>query len=55
MNTKSINAGTARAAALMSGNVPVALVNSVETVKLLKQGFHILARAADEVEAGAVL
>lgn len=47
---KVVNSGTARAAALMSGNVPVALVNSVETVKLLKQGFHILARAADEVE-----
>ena len=34
----------------MSGNVPVALVNSVETVKLVKQGFHILARAADDLE-----
>jgi ABC-type nitrate/sulfonate/bicarbonate transport system substrate-binding protein len=47
---KVINAGTARAAALMSGNVPVTLVNSVETVKLVKQGFHVLARAADELE-----
>lgn len=47
---KIINSGTARAAALMSGNVPVALVNSVETVKLVKQGFHVLARAADELE-----
>jgi ABC-type nitrate/sulfonate/bicarbonate transport system substrate-binding protein len=45
-----INAGTARAAALVSGNVPAALVNSVETVRLLKQGFHVLARAADELE-----
>jgi ABC-type nitrate/sulfonate/bicarbonate transport system substrate-binding protein len=41
---KIINSGTARAAALLSGNVPVALVNSVETVKLVKQGFHVLAR-----------
>ena len=47
---KIINSGTARAAALMSGNVPVALVNSVETVKLVKQGFHVLARASDEME-----
>jgi ABC-type nitrate/sulfonate/bicarbonate transport system substrate-binding protein len=47
---KVINSGTARAAALMSGNVPVTLVNSVETVKLVKQGFHVLARAADELE-----
>jgi ABC-type nitrate/sulfonate/bicarbonate transport system substrate-binding protein len=34
----------------MSGNVPVALVNSVETVKLVKQGFHVLARAGDELQ-----
>jgi ABC-type nitrate/sulfonate/bicarbonate transport system substrate-binding protein len=47
---KIINSGTARAAALMSGNVPVALVNSVETVKLVKQGFHVLARAGDELQ-----
>ncbi len=47
---KVINAGTARAAALASGNVPAALVNSVETVRLLKQGFHVLARATDELE-----
>src|SRR5437867_12484782 len=47
---KVINAGTARAAALASGNVPAALVNSVETVRLVKQGFHVLARATDELE-----
>jgi ABC-type nitrate/sulfonate/bicarbonate transport system substrate-binding protein len=47
---KVINVGTARAAALVSGNVPAALVNSVETVRLVKQGFHVLARAADELE-----
>jgi len=47
---KVINAGTARAAALVSGNVPAALVNSVETVRLVKQGFRVLARAADELE-----
>jgi len=47
---KVINAGTARAAALASGNVPAALINSVETVRLVKQGFHVLARATDELE-----
>ena len=47
---KVVNAGTARAAALSSGSVPVAMLNSVETVRLMKQGFHVLARAADELE-----
>jgi ABC-type nitrate/sulfonate/bicarbonate transport system substrate-binding protein len=45
-----VNAGTARAAALLSGTVPAALVNSVETVRLIKQGFHVLASATDELE-----
>lgn len=45
-----VNAGTARAAALASGTVPAAMLNSVETVRLVKQGFHVLARAADEIE-----
>jgi ABC-type nitrate/sulfonate/bicarbonate transport system substrate-binding protein len=47
---KVVNAGTARAAALAGGSVPVALLNSVETVRMMKQGFHVLARAADEIE-----
>jgi ABC-type nitrate/sulfonate/bicarbonate transport system substrate-binding protein len=47
---KVVNAGTARAAALAGGSVPAALLNSVETVRMLKQGFHVLARAADELE-----
>jgi ABC-type nitrate/sulfonate/bicarbonate transport system substrate-binding protein len=47
---KIVNAGTARAAALASGTVPAAMLNSVETVRLVKQGFHVLARAADEIE-----
>jgi ABC-type nitrate/sulfonate/bicarbonate transport system substrate-binding protein len=47
---KVVNAGTARAAALGSGSVPAALLNSVETVRMVKQGFHVLARAADELE-----
>jgi ABC-type nitrate/sulfonate/bicarbonate transport system substrate-binding protein len=47
---KVVNAGTARAAALSSGAVPAAMLNSVETVRLVKQGFHVLARSADELE-----
>jgi ABC-type nitrate/sulfonate/bicarbonate transport system substrate-binding protein len=47
---KVVNAGTARAAALSSGAVQVAMLNSVETVRMVKQGFHVLARAADELE-----
>jgi ABC-type nitrate/sulfonate/bicarbonate transport system substrate-binding protein len=43
---KVINAGTARAAALASGNVPTALVNSLETVRLVNRASR-LARAAD--------
>ena len=47
---KIVNVGTARAAALASGSVPATLVNSLETVRLVKQGFHVLLRAADEME-----
>ena len=47
---KIANVGTARAAALASGSVPAALVNSLETVRLVKQGFQVLLRAADEME-----
>jgi ABC-type nitrate/sulfonate/bicarbonate transport system substrate-binding protein len=47
---KVVNAGTARAAALSAGTVQVAILNSVETVRIVKQGFHVLARAADELE-----
>ena len=47
---KVVNAGTARAAALSSGAVQVAMLNSVETVRMLKQGFHVLAKAGDELE-----
>ena len=47
---KVVNAGTARAAALSSGTVQVAMLNSAETVRMMKQGFHALARAGDEIE-----
>ncbi|HWH77979.1 MAG TPA: ABC transporter substrate-binding protein, partial [Candidatus Binatus sp.] len=47
---KVVNAGTGRAAALAGGSVPAALLNSVETVRMVKQGYRVLARAADELE-----
>lgn len=47
---KVINAGTARAAALSSGTVQVAVLNSVETVRMVKAGFHVLGRASDDLE-----
>ncbi len=42
-----LNVGMARAASLMSGNVPAAVVNGVEAARLLKKDFHVLARAAE--------
>ena len=47
---KILNVGTARLGALISGNVPAAVLNGVETAKAVKQGFRPLARAADEIE-----
>jgi len=47
---KVVNAGTARAAALSSGAVQVAVLNSVETVRMVKAGFHVLGRASDDLE-----
>ncbi len=47
---KILNVGTARLAALTSGNVPAAVLNGLETVKAVRQGFRPLARAADEIE-----
>lgn len=47
---KVVNAGTARAAALSSGTVQVAVLNSVETVRMVKAGFHVLGRASDDLE-----
>ncbi len=42
-----LNVGTARAASLLAGNVPAAVVNGVEAARLVRNGFHILARAGD--------
>jgi ABC-type nitrate/sulfonate/bicarbonate transport system substrate-binding protein len=42
-----LNVGTARAASLMSGNVPAAVVNGVEAARLVRKGFHVLARAGE--------
>ena len=47
---KILNVGTARAAALMSGNVPAAVLSAVEAARLSRQGFRVLARATEEVE-----
>jgi ABC-type nitrate/sulfonate/bicarbonate transport system substrate-binding protein len=47
---KILNVGTARLAALTAGNVPAAVLNGLETVKAVRQGFRPLARAADEIE-----
>ena len=47
---KILNVGTARAAALMSGNIPAAVLTAVEAARLSRQGFRVLARATEEVE-----
>ena len=47
---KILNVGTARLGALISGNVPAAVLNGLETAKAVKQGFRPLARAAEEIE-----
>src|SRR5215471_2718979 len=41
---KILNVGTARLAALTSGNVPAAVLNGLETVYAVRQGFRVLAR-----------
>jgi ABC-type nitrate/sulfonate/bicarbonate transport system substrate-binding protein len=47
---KILNIGTARFGALISGTVPAAALNGLETVKALRLGYRALARAADDVE-----
>jgi len=47
---KILNVGTARLAALTSGNVPAAVLNGLETVYAVRQGFRVLARAAEVIE-----
>lgn len=47
---KILNVGTARLAALTSGSVPAAVLNGLETIYAAKQGFRVLARAAEVVE-----
>src|SRR6266487_6259977 len=37
---KILNVGTARLPALLSGNVPAAVLNGLETAKAVKQGFR---------------
>ena len=47
---KILNIGTARAPALISGNVPAAVLTAVEAARLARQGFRVLARASDDIE-----
>src|SRR5215510_16420582 len=47
---KILNVGRARLAALTAGNVPAAVLNGLETVYAVKQGFRVLARAAEVIE-----
>jgi ABC-type nitrate/sulfonate/bicarbonate transport system substrate-binding protein len=47
---KIVNVGTARLPALSSGSVPAAVLNGLEAVRAVKQGFRVLARAAEVVE-----
>jgi ABC-type nitrate/sulfonate/bicarbonate transport system substrate-binding protein len=47
---KILNVGTARLAALTAGSVPAAVLNGLETVYAVKQGFRVLARAAEVIE-----
>jgi ABC-type nitrate/sulfonate/bicarbonate transport system substrate-binding protein len=47
---KILNVGTARFAALTAGNVPAAVLNGLETIRAMKQGFRPLARAAEVIE-----
>jgi ABC-type nitrate/sulfonate/bicarbonate transport system substrate-binding protein len=47
---KILNVGTGRFAALASGSVPAAVLNGLETVRAVKQGFRPLARAAEVIE-----
>src|SRR5262245_56646729 len=47
---KIVNAGTARAAALSSGSVPVGMLKSGETARVVRQGLPVLAMAADDVQ-----
>lgn len=47
---KILNIGSNRASALLGGNIPAAVLTAVEGVRLTRQGFRILARAADDIE-----
>ena len=47
---KILNVGTARLAALTSGSVPAAVLNGLETAYAVRQGFRVLAKAAEVIE-----
>jgi ABC-type nitrate/sulfonate/bicarbonate transport system substrate-binding protein len=47
---KILNIGTNRASALLSGQIPAAVLTAVEAARLTRQGFRVLARASDDIE-----
>src|SRR4030095_2322842 len=47
---KILNIGTNRASALLSGQIPAAVLTAVEGARLTRQGFRVLARASDDID-----
>ena len=50
---KILNMGTNRASALISGQVPAAVLTAVEAARLTRQGFRVLVRASDDIESSS--
>ena len=50
---KILNMGTTRASALISGQIPAAVLTAVEAARLTRQGFRVLVRASDDVESSS--
>ena len=50
---KILNMGTNRASALISGQIPAAVLTAVEAARLSRQGFRVLVRASDDIESSS--
>jgi len=50
---KILNMGTNRASALISGQIPAAVLTAVEAARLTRQGFRVLVRASDGIESSS--
>jgi ABC-type nitrate/sulfonate/bicarbonate transport system substrate-binding protein len=50
---KILNIGTNRASALLSGQIPAAVLTAVDAARLTRQGFRVLARASDDIESSS--